>query len=122
MNNLKQIIGKTITNISVSQDEVRILCEDDNTAYRAYHMQDCCERVYVESIVGNILNILNSAILDANETIETGDHYNEYHDYVSWTRTTHTIETANGKLSIVWYGVSNGYYSETVHFHSCATL
>ena len=82
-----------------------------------YHKQSCCEAVYLESIVGELEDILNSLILIAEEVSnqllppKISDYEPE-----SYTWTFYNFSTINGSVQLRWYGSSNGYYSECVDF------
>ena len=77
-----------------------------------FHDQDCCETVYIESIVGDIKDLTDNLILGAEEVISTSVD-------VEWdTHSTYTfykLKTKDGYVDIRWVGSSNGYYSEGVH-------
>lgn len=85
-----------------------------------YHDQNCCESVNIESIVGDIKDLLGSPILLAEEVtgsveeIKSDDErYNkDYQGYNSYT--FYKLATIKGYVDIRWYGESNGYYSEKV--------
>lgn len=115
--------GKTIVSIVKNEDDTEIVFEtSDGDRYLMYHDQDCCEDVYVESICGDIEDILNSPVLVAEEVVsenidpdgvsENSVKYRE--DNFTWT--FYKIDTAKGGVTIRWYGTSNGYYSEGVSF------
>lgn len=56
------ILGKTITRIEgleKDNDEVYFYCSDD-TFYRMYHYQDCCESVVIDDINGDINCLIGS--------------------------------------------------------------
>lgn len=115
--------GKTIVSIVKNEDDTEIVFEtSDGDRYLMYHDQDCCESVYVESICGDITDILNSPVLVA-ETVVSEDidpdgvrENNVKYREDSFTWTFYKIDTAKGGVTIRWYGTSNGYYSEDVSF------
>lgn len=114
---IELLMGKTLTKIIQSSDEVYFHCKDGDV-FRAYHMQDCCESVSVYDVVGDLYSLIGSPIKVAKEdSIEPvdipSDH--KYSDY-SHTWTIHTLETETSKVVIRWLGESNGYYSESVYF------
>ena len=107
--------GKILTNIEINEEEDEITFTDsEGVKYLMYHEQDCCEEVNIEDICGDINNLLNTPIVLAEEVINTGEVEDEgYSDY-SCTWTFYKLATVKGYVTIRWYGVSNGYYSETV--------
>lgn len=79
--------------------------------YNIDHQQACCESVYIEDVVGDINDILNSPILRAEE--RTDDGRGEA-SATQWT--FYELATIKGSVTIRWYGMSNGYYSVSVTF------
>ena len=114
--------GKTLISIENLDNREIIFKTDSNETYRLIHYQDCCEDVYVESIDGNLDNLLNTPILQA-EVVTKYDEIDNYEnlqdcekDADSYTWTFYKIATFNGYVTIRWFGESNGYYSEEVDF------
>jgi hypothetical protein len=100
--------------------EIIIVTVEGNT-YRMHHSQDCCEYVYVESIVGDWSDLILLPLLKA-EVVTHGDvnppeitKVFDYQDSFTWT--FYKLATARGYVDIRWYGSSNGYYSEGVDFN-----
>ncbi len=112
--NISEFVGKTFVSINV-RDEFIDFLTDKKEKYQMYHEQDCCETVYVDDICGNIVDLLESPILKAEERT-SNDNRKEGQEYYedSFTWTFYEIATIKGSVTIKWYGESNGYYSEEV--------
>jgi hypothetical protein len=118
--------GKTFTKVSVNYDDygdnIIFTCSDGNV-YSMYHDQDCCESVYIEDICGDLQDIIGYEILVAEEVVSSGydgepsaiPPKGGYADSYTWT--FYKLDTKAGGVTIRWYGVSNGYYSESVNLH-----
>ena len=109
--NISEFVGKTFVSINV-RDEFIDFLTDKKEEYQMYHEQD---RWYVDDICGNIVDLLESPILKAeertsNDNRKEGQEY--YEDSFMWT--FYEIATIKGSVTIKWYGESNGYYSEEV--------
>jgi hypothetical protein len=120
MMKFKDLKGKTILSIEISENKDRItfFC-DDGLAYSMSHYQDCCENVSIEDICGDLEDLIGNPLLIAEEVISENvnppDKANFANDY-SFTWTFYKLDTIKGGVTIRWYGESNGYYSESVTF------
>lgn len=108
------LLGKTLTDVKASDESV-IFTTTEGEEFLLYHEQDCCERVTVEDIAGDLQDLIGSPILQAEENSNQdeppiGNHVE------SFTWTFYRISTMKGQVVIRWYGESNGYYSEKVSF------
>lgn len=112
-----ELIGKTITKIDANKgnDELVIECADD-TSYKQFHRQDCCEGVSIEDIAGDIADVIGSPVLVAEESTSNEVQNGKPKHPDSFTWTFYKIDTAKGGITIRWLGESNGYYSEAVDF------
>lgn len=114
----KDLVGKVLVNILGRAGDNRIELQTKDETFVMYHQQDCCESVCVDSIEGNIEDILNTPILLAEEVTNRdanrSDGITNVDDSFTWT--FYTIATGIGTVVIRWYGFSNGYYSESVYF------
>jgi hypothetical protein len=109
--------GKVLREVTVEDYEIRFVTVDGDV-YRMFHYQDCCESVYVESVVGDVEDLIGEPILVAEEVTshdnpEDAD-VSEYQESFTWT--FYKLATRKGYVDIRWYGESNGYYSEQVSF------
>ena len=109
---ITDMIGKVFDSIGISQDKTEILFVCDEGLYKMYHEQSCCEYVVIESIVGNMDDLLYVKLMGAEEIINVG----EPEDHQSSTYTFYKFRTTKGYVDIRWIGTSNGYYSEGVSF------
>lgn len=108
--NIEQLKGKTLKSVdhkSNLDDELWFYTE--NKAVRLWHRQDCCERVSIEDIVGDLNDLVGSPLLRAEVRTEDGES-----SYGDLTYTYYEFATIKGSVSIRWYGSSNGYYSTRV--------
>ena len=112
----QDLIGHTLSRIENSEDEI-IFESAEGKRWVMYHDQDCCENVTVEDIAGDLDDLIGSPILEAEEV--TSDENPEgvvkrFQDSFTWT--FYKLGTIKGRVTIRWYGESNGYYSESVNF------
>lgn len=96
-----------------------IVLETADRSFRLHHEQDCCESVYLESIVGDLADIVGEPLLIAEEvthenTNPPGCNAATADDSYTWT--FYKLATRKGYVDIRWFGTSNGYYSESVDF------
>jgi hypothetical protein len=115
---INELIGKTFakvyTEIETFEDKADLLhFKNDNYHCVFYHDQDCCETVYIEDITGDLNDLIDSPIIKAEERVSEND-YGE--DDGHYTYTFYEFATIKGSVTVRWYGTSNGYYSERVHF------
>lgn len=120
-----QLLGKTIVNIEKVENTELIFTTSDGEKYKLYHEQSCCEDVYIDDIVGDLEDLLNTPILQAERKTNNLNPKSDIWTYKditttsqheSFTWTFFTIATIKGYVDIKFYGSSNGYYSETGDF------
>jgi hypothetical protein len=111
--------GRILANVENIDNERIVFTTLGGDIFTMYHDQDCCECVKVESITGDLADLIGTPILLAEEA--TSDQRPadlpapEYEDD-SQTWTFYKLATIKGYVDIRWYGSSNGYYSESVTF------
>lgn len=116
--NVIVLIGQTISALDNTSEEINFATVEGKR-YRMYHDQDCCESVTVESIKGELTDLIGVRVVSVNEEISAdkpADAPRPECEDSSATWTTFTIVTEKGTVVIRWYGTSNGYYSESVSF------
>lgn len=114
---LSDLVGKTLVKIDKTNDSL-LFETSDGKQYKLHHYQDCCESVYIESIVGDLSDLLGEPILFAEESASRkhppGYTASEYEESFTWT--FYKFATRKGYVDVRWFGESNGYYSESVEF------
>lgn len=113
-----ELIGKTIVNIEQIKDEEIYFTFSDSKKYKMYHDQGCCEDVHVEDVTGDLQDLINSPLLQAEEVSQDGE--SEWDMSATWT--FYKFSTVKGSVTIRWLGESNGYYSESVDFEEVEKL
>lgn len=106
---LTSILGKTFT--SVTRTDNLIEFRNDTECFRLEHLQDCCERVYIEDINGDLADLEATPIVEAyRET--NGKLPPRPNNDDSYTWTFFRFRTIKGTVTVRFFGSSNGYYSE----------
>jgi hypothetical protein len=113
-NHVNDLVGKTCTRVFQDGNQAIYFDCSDGTNYKMCHLQDCCEDVYIEDVCGDLQDLVGVPIVQAEENCNSS--FNKEEDYESSTWTFYNIATANGHVTIRWYGSSNGYYSEQADF------
>lgn len=113
------LLGRTLASVkgAVGDDEM-VFVTDTGEKFKMLHRQNCCERVSVEDIIGDLSDLIGSPIVLAEESTSDTDPEGYkppyYREYFTWT--FYRIATAKGHVDIRWLGESNGYYGEGVDF------
>jgi hypothetical protein len=109
--------GKTFKKIDFSSWKTEMIFHcSDGTVYEQAHEQDCCEDVWLEDVCGDLSDLLDTPILEAEEVsndeeppAEFGVTTNPNND--SWDWTFYKLSTIKGTVTIRWFGCSNGCYA-----------
>ena len=110
------LVGKTITKIDNKDDyELRFECSD-GSKYMMCHIQDCCEDVHLEDVVGDFDDLIGTPIVRAEVVSNSEDPVGTEYQPESYTWTYYKLDTVRGGVHMRWLGTSNGYYSEAVDF------
>ena len=111
---LIEIIGKI-------GDEEMIFITNTGERVELYYEEDCCASCNVVDIVGDLMDLIGSPILLAEEVRSEEENppgVKVPEDQESFTWTFYKLATILGSVTISWYGASNGYYNESVSFAS----
>jgi hypothetical protein len=109
MKMIEELKGKTITQINIVEDVVKIICSD-GTEYKFEHEQDCCEEV---CLVNDYTKVPELPAY-FQEVFE--DCVHDENDYGTETYSTYHLYVSTGTVILRWHGESNGYYDEGVSF------
>ena len=119
MKNFKigDMVGLTVENIVVDDEMTFIFTNGIKVKF--YHSQSCCESVYIESIVGDINDLIGNTLVVAEEVSNYDGNANDINetdvdwgDVEQWT--FYKFDSNKGGITVRWYGTSNGYYSTDV--------
>lgn len=112
-----EMLGQTFTSVQMSHDREEVVFMNDTVKYTLYHEMDCCERVSVEDITGDLSDLENWPLLISYEESNIDDDYDpaitSAHESFTWT--FYNFATYKGYVTIRFLGTSNGYYSESVY-------
>ena len=109
----EELKGQRLAQVRQIGDDRLVFELEDGREYSLFHESDCCESVTIESVVGDLADLVGEVLI-AEESSNNENKPNEYAD--SWTWTFYRIGTIKGSVVIRWLGESNGYYSESVTF------
>ena len=112
---MAQMLGKTFVQVSGSVgDGEMTFVTAQGERFMFAHSQDCCERVDINDIVGDLQDLVGEPLLLAEQVQgETPVDFDEGdHESVTWT--FYKFATRKGYVDVRWLGESNGYYSEGV--------
>jgi hypothetical protein len=102
--------GLTLERVVQVGDYLVLMKDVGGRSYALFHEQDCCESVYIESIAGDLQDLVGSPILMADEVVNPDGP--EEGDAGTSTWTFYKLATIVGYVDMRWCGTSNGYYSE----------
>ena len=111
---LESMLGLVFIKVegSVGDGEMVFVAEDGRR-FIFGHMQDCCETVYINDIVGDLNDLVGKPLLRAEEESNVDlPAPSKYADSYTWT--FYKFATRKGYVDVRWLGESNGYYSESV--------
>ena len=116
---LRSMVGRTFVRVEGSVGAGEMVFVDQNGERFVFtHLQDCCESVDINDIVGDLQDLVGEPLLIAEQVEGSvpADWEDEYTE--SYTFTFYKFATRKGYVDVRWLGKSNGYYSEGVDlFH-----
>ena len=118
-----QLIGTVFSRVercNNDDDTINFYIGDDSEPkYKLKHEQDCCEHVYIESITGNLSDLVGQPITMAEIVWKDGESKKDEYGYSDESSTWTFIKfaTIKGYVDIRFYGSSNGYYSESAQIY-----
>jgi hypothetical protein len=111
-----ELLGCTLTRVEAVEGGDEINFYSSRGHYKLSHSQDCCVRVSLVDIEGDLDDLLGSPIVLAEESTSSelynGEPNGDYTESFTWT--FYRLATAKGFVVFRWLGESNGYYSEGV--------
>ena len=116
--NFSDLVGMTMLSVEqIGYDIIRFTSNEGRT-FELFHAQSCCEIVEIESVIGDLSDLIGVPILLAEEMSSEEAPSDYVHEYEpeSQTWTFYKLRTIKGSVDIRWFGSSNGYYSESVDF------
>lgn len=109
MTTINDLVGKTFTNVHTDADCEIMVFEGTEGNFRFFHQEDCCERVSIEDVCGDLQDLVGVPILSAQENSNQSDTDDGDEQW-----TFYIFRTIRGTVIVRWYGSSNGYYSTSV--------
>lgn len=115
---IADLVGKTFVHIRQIEDEAILFASSDGEVFQMRHHTDCCESVTINSITGDLQDLIGAPLLRVEEVTSAVAPEGVVHEYQpdSQTWTFYKFATRKGYVDIRWFGESNGYYSESVDF------
>lgn len=113
INNLP-ILGKTMRRAwrgEYWRNDALYFEQEDGVQFVLTHIQDCSEDVKIESIDGELDDLIGAPLLMAEEAVKVGGEPT----LESGTWTFYKFATVKGYVTVRFLGWSNGYYSERVY-------
>lgn len=120
MATLRDLVGMTMASVKNVGDEALEFTAIDGRHFVFSHNQNCCESVTIESIVGDLQDLVGEPLLVVEKITHKQDEnppgvtIPKYQESFTWT--FYKFATRKGYVDVRWYGESNGYYSESVDF------
>lgn len=113
---MQELLGKTICEITGAEElsDQIIFKDTEGGQHIFYHDTELCETTLVSEIVGNITDLVDDPILQAEEV--SSENAPELILDSSYAWTFYKYATIKGSVTIRWLSTSNSYYSEGVAY------
>lgn len=108
---MNKMLNRVVVGVDASEEKIALRFEGGARG-EFFHVQDCCEAVWVEDVNGNWNDLVGHPLLVAEERVDCSPPGN----FESETWTFYTFRSVAGSVDVRWIGESNGYYSEDVDF------
>lgn len=108
--NFSDLQGKILLSIDQREDVLEFTCATSEK-YKMFHIQECCEDIHLEDVIGDLQSLIGHEILLAEEITNS---FEKGTNCFTWT--FYKIATLKNYVTLKWEGSSNGYYSERVDF------
>lgn len=110
----EQLIGKKFDKV-YQNGNVIYFEQDGEVLYKLAHSQDCCEHVYIESIVGDLNDLTGQPLYIAEVVYQDASDDSDEDGWLqeSATWSFFKFATIKGYVDVRFHGSSNGYYSES---------
>lgn len=111
---INEMLGRTFKEVFKNKDDELVFRGDYyrgvwGTVFTFCHFQDCCEKVWIEDIVGDLDDLKGEPLTEAEVVTDECD-VGKYHQTWSFFK----FGTSKGSVTIRWCGESEGFYSECV--------
>lgn len=107
---IPSLLGHTLKAVGRPHDNRLEFHREDGKKVKMFHMQDCCETVYLDDVVGDLKDLVGSPLTVAEFYTHWGNP-----EYGDLQYTFYRLGTAKGFVTLRWIGESNGYYSTEVN-------
>lgn len=109
--------NKIFTKVYAMEGKFGVVFENEKERFVLCHNQDCCEEVWLEDICGELDDLKNARLLQC-EVSHSGKKPNSasrlQKGVDSFTWTFYKFATQRGRVTLRFFGSSNGYYSEEI--------
>ena len=111
---INEMLGRTFKEVFKNENDELVFRGDYSrgvwgTVFTFFHFQECCEKVWIEDIVGDLDDLQDEPLTEAEVVTEECD-VGDGHQTWSFFK----FGTSKGCVTVRWCGESNGFYSERV--------